>query len=400
MSNLRRFFWFTTTALPLLFFVSLSVGAQSAAKKIPLTPMVSDVLELHTTTKNALQQKLTQMALQNGMAARNGDFVLTSSISVVENETTASVPPMHAVKLDVMFYVVNLIDNLVMAESTVTVKGVDSNENKAILRAVNQINPRSEQSKAFIEEARNNIIDYYSSRVETLEKKAQSLADKGQYEEALAVLDQIPDCVPAYEEVIDFNNRIFTSWVDLEADALIADAKKSMALGRYDDAYNSLLSVNPLSTKMPEVNELSRKIDSRIAAAAKAAAESKAKEREAAVAIAQAESEAIVKEQEAEIARANAEEARANAEEAQANADASAAQAAMSQSELQKLNLLKKKMNKLSDDAQKAIIDNSFRSQTQQSYVVQAVNSVPPSQTMQEKTASLKKFLLGKMYKA
>ena len=362
--------------------------------------MVSDVLELHTTTKNALQQKLTQMALQNGMAARNGDFVLTSSISVVENETTASVPPMHAVKLDVMFYVVNLIDNLVMAESTVTVKGVDSNENKAILRAVNQINPRSEQSKAFIEEARNNIIDYYSSRVETLEKKAQSLADKGQYEEALAVLDQIPDCVPAYEEVIDFNNRIFTSWVDSEADALIADAKKSMALGRYDDAYNSLLSVNPLSTKMPEVNELSRKIDSRIAAAAKAAAESKAKEREAAVAISQAESEAIVKEQEAEIARANAEEARANAEEAQANADASAAQAAMSQSELQKLNLLKKKMNKLSDDAQKAIIDNSFRSQTQQSYVVQAVNSVPPSQTMHEKTASLKKFLLGKMYKA
>ena len=99
MSNLRRFFWFTTTALPLLFFVSLSVGAQSAAKKIPLTPMVSDVLELHTTAKNALQQKLTQMALQNGMAARNGDFVLTSSISVVENETTASVPPMHAVTL-------------------------------------------------------------------------------------------------------------------------------------------------------------------------------------------------------------------------------------------------------------------------------------------------------------
>ena len=393
MSNLRRFFLFTTTALPLLLFVSMSVNAQSAAKSIPLTPMVSDVLELHATTKNALQQKLTQMALQNGMAARNGDFILTSSISVVENETTASIPPMYAVKIDVMFYVVNLIDNLVMAESTVTVKGVDSNENKAILRAINQINPRSEQSKAFIEEARNNIIDYYSTRVETLEMKAQALADKGQYEEALAVLDQIPDCVPAYEEVIGFNNKIFTSWVDSEADALIADAKKSLALGRYDEAYNSLLNVNPLSTKMPEVNDLSRKINSRIAAAEKAAAESKAKEQEAAVAIAQAESEAIIKEQEAEIARANA-------EEAQANADASAAQAAMSQSELKKLNLLKKKMNKLSDDAQKAIIDNSFRSQTQQSYVVQAVNNVPPTQTMQEKSASLKKFLLGKMYKA
>lgn len=383
---------FIMAVAPLMLFAS-PMSAQSAAKNIPLTPMVSDVLELHPTTKNALKQKLTQIALQNGMAARDGDFVLTASISVLEKEVTSSVPPMYATKLEIMIYVVNLIDNIVMAESTFEVSGVDANEDKAVLRAINQINPRSEQVRTFVEDAKNNIIDYYSSRLEILEKKAQSLADRGCYEEALSVLDQIPDSVPAYSEVLEFNSKIFMSWVDSEADALMADAKKLMDIGNYSEAYNCLLGVNPLSSKMSEVNKLSGQLSARIAAASKAAAEAKAREQEAAVAIAQAESAAIIKEQEAEIARSYA-------EEAQANANAAAAQAAISASELEKLNVLKKKMDKLSDDAQRAIIDNSFRTQAQQSYIVQAVNTVPPKQTMQEKTESLKKFLLGKMYKA
>ena len=48
--------------------------------------MVSDVLDLPLTARNALQQKLTQMVLQNGMANQDGDFVLTASLSVLEKE--------------------------------------------------------------------------------------------------------------------------------------------------------------------------------------------------------------------------------------------------------------------------------------------------------------------------
>lgn len=347
------------------------------------------------------------MVLQNGMANQDGDFVLTASLSVLEKEVTPTAPPQYAVKIEVMTYVVNLLDDIVVAENTFTIKGVDSNENKALLRAINQINSRPDASKSFIATARENIINYYSDKAEALMLKANSLAKAGQFNEALATLEPIPECVPSYSEVSVLKDQIFSQWVDTEAVSYITEAKSNMALGNYEQAYNSLLCVNPLSSKFPEVQTLSNEIDKRIIAAEKAATAAKIREQETAVAIAQAESAAKIKEKEAEIAQANANAeaakaatAWANASQAQSNTDAANAQAAISQAQLQTLKQLKGKMSKLSSDAQKAIVDNAFKAQTQYTYVAQAVSVAKPAQTLQEKTESLKKFLLGKMYKA
>ena len=80
--------------------------------------MVSDALELPTAAKNALQQKLTQMALQNGIAAQDGDFVLTASYTVLDDLMAPTDVAQYVVKIEVMFYVVNLIDDLIMAENS------------------------------------------------------------------------------------------------------------------------------------------------------------------------------------------------------------------------------------------------------------------------------------------
>ena len=403
---MSKLFSFVFSCVVIAGFSFDVASAQDATRSIALTPMVSDVLELPLTAKNALQQKLTQMVLQNGMANQDGDFVLTASLSVLEKEVTPTAPPQYAVKIEVMTYVVNLLDDIVVAENSFTIRGVDSNESKALLRAINQINSRSDASKSFIATARENIINYYSDKAETLMIKASSLAKAGQFNEALAALDPIPECVPSYSDVSLLKEQIFSQWIDTEAVSYIAEAKSNMALGNYEQAYNSLLCVNPLSSKFPEVQALSDQIDKRIIAAEKAAAAAKIREQETAVAIAQAESAAKIKEKEAEIAQANANAeaakaatARANAYEAQANADAANAQAVISQSQLQTLKQLKGKMTKLSADAQKTIVDNAFKTQTQYTYVAQAVSVAKPTQTLQEKTESLKKFLLGKMYK-
>lgn len=369
--------------------------------------MVSDVLELPTVAKNALQQKLTQMALHNGMANQDGDFVLTASLSVLEKEVTPTAPPQYAVKIEVMTYVVNLLDDIVVAENSFTIKGVDSNENKALLRAINQINSRSEASRSFIATARENIISFYSDKAEILMTKAKSLANLGQFNEALASLNPIPDSVPCYCDVLALKNEILMQLIDFEASLYLTEAKNNMALGNYEQAYNALLCINPLCSKFKDALVLSDEIENRIISAEKAAAEAKIREQETVVAIVQAESAAIIMSKEAEIAKANAQSeeakaatARANAYEAQANADAANAQAAISQSQLDVLKQLKGKMRDLSDDAQKAIVDNAFKTQAQYTYISQAVSVAKPTQTLQEKTESLKKFLLGKMYKA
>lgn len=397
---------FSKTLFSLAFIVILSLNimySQNVTSKIALTPMVSDVLELPTTAKNALQQKLAQMALQNGMANQEGDFILTANYSIIEREATPTAPPQIAVKLEVMTYVVNLLEDIVVAEKTFTVRGVDLNENKALLRAINQINVRSQVAQDFINTARTNIINYYENKAQTLMIKAKSLGAAGQFSDALSVLEPIPECVPSFSDVQNLKDQLFSNWVDNEATNLLSEAKKAMALGDYESSFNFILGVNPLSSKFVEAEALASEIDSRIIAAKKAAAIAKEKEQETAVAIAQAQAATRIKEEEAEIAKANAREeeakaarARANAYEAQANADAAIAQAAISQSQLQTLEMFKDKMDKLSSDAQKAIVDNAFKVQVQGNYIATAVATVKPQQSAQEKENSLKKFILGK----
>ena len=258
---MSKFFSFVFSCIVIAGITFNVASAQNESRRITLTPMVSDVLDLPLIARNALQKKLTQMVLQNGMANQDGDFVLTASLSVLEKEVTPTAPPQYAVKIEVMTYVVNLLDDIVVAENTFTIKGVDSNENKALLRAINQINSRPDASKSFIATARENIINYYSDKAEALMLKANSLAKAGQFNEALATLEPIPECVPSYSEVSVLKDQIFSQWVDTEAVSYITEAKSNMALGNYEQAYNSLLCVNPLSSKFPEVQTLSNEID-------------------------------------------------------------------------------------------------------------------------------------------
>lgn len=387
--NIRNLFAALSCIAILSFAHHTSVTAQE--KKIYLTPMVSDAIGIPAASQKTLLHKLNQMALQNGLAAQDGNFVLTASVSVIGREEVPTAPPQLAIKAEVMLYVVNLLDDIVVAENSITVRGVDTNESKAYNRAINQINPRSPQVQEFVAQAKANIVQYYSDKAETLMAKAKSLAAKGQYPEALAVLDPIPEEVPAYVTVSALRDEIFFQWVDTQAVALIEVAKKDMALGKYAEAYESLLAVSPLSTHFPEVQAMSSEIDRRRAEAEKVAAEAKKLELETA----KAQAEATIKEKEAEIAQAEASRAQAEASAAQANA-----QAALSEAQILALKGMSEQMGQLSGRAQKAAVDQSFRLASQMAGVSQAVAEAKPEQTMEEKTESLKKFLLGKMYKA
>lgn len=292
-----------------LFGVGDVVYAQNAEPKIPLTPMVPNALELPTTAKNSLQQKLTQMVLQNGMGNQDGDFVLTANLSILEKETTPTAPPQFAVKLEVLTYVVNQLEDVVVAENTFVVRGVDSNENKALLRAINQINVQSQAAKDFISTAKTNIINYYEDKSETLMLQAKTLGSAGQFSEALSVLDPIPDCVPSYTKVQNLKDQLHSEWMDYEATNYLSDAKKAMVMGDYETALYFIRKVNPQSSKFREAEALTSEIDKRIITAKKDAAIAKEKEQEAAVAIAQAQSAVKIKEQEAAIAIAQAQSA-------------------------------------------------------------------------------------------
>ncbi len=248
--------------------LTVSAAAQetySAKEMVAVTPMLSSYLDLPTDAVRSLDMKLGQMVTQNGMGGMSDQFVLTANVVTIDKMVTGTAPAQFIVELEVSFFVLNLVDNIIVDEMAYTVKGIDKLENKAVIQAINQIKPRSPQVRQFMDNVRGSIIVYYNTQVPAIIAKAQSLAAREEYDEAIWVLSAVPDCIDQYPMVADQMAAIYLKKVDYEATSAIQDAKGFIALRDYESAVNALADVNPVSSKSKEafaiIEQIKGKID-------------------------------------------------------------------------------------------------------------------------------------------
>lgn len=241
----------------LLGLFTLSAMAQvDNGQKIAITPAVCDDLPLPENAKRALGQKLLQMATQNGFGASAGAFVLTANVNTVDKIMSGTIPAQFIVDLEVSVYIVNLTENIIAAETSFQVRGMDKAEAGAVVRAINKINARTPEVRTFMASAREKIIDYYATRVPVIIAKAQSLSDRGEYEQAIATLSAVPESIDEYPLVVEKMTAAYTQMVDKFAKVALQDAKSKMALRDYSGALDALMAVDPSSTLYPQASAM------------------------------------------------------------------------------------------------------------------------------------------------
>lgn len=232
----------------------------SSKDMIGITPMLSSYLNLPSDAVRSLELKLTQIATQNGFGSYSGQFVLTSNVVLINKEATATAPIQNMVELEVSFFVVNVMENVIVDEMSYTVKGIDRLENKAFIRAINEIKPKNAQVRLFMNNVREQIITYYNTRIPALLAKAKGLSDRTEYDEALAVLASIPESVDQYPMVADQMVAIYQKKIDREANSLLIEAKGYMTVGDYENAIYYLSCVDPNSSKFKEAHGMLNQI--------------------------------------------------------------------------------------------------------------------------------------------
>ena len=176
---------------------------------VAITPYVDQIDGVPDAALKPLGYKLTQLVTQNGFGSTSGEFILTCDVLTLSKEAIPTAPVQYSLELEVGIYLVNVLEQVIVAEIPVTVKALDKNEVKAYSQAFNQINPRSPKLRAFMTSCREKITEYYTERLPVLMAKAQTLADQDRYEEALAVLGTIPESVPQYFTVAENTNFDF-----------------------------------------------------------------------------------------------------------------------------------------------------------------------------------------------
>ncbi|PJB14102.1 MAG: hypothetical protein CO118_10420, partial [Flavobacteriales bacterium CG_4_9_14_3_um_filter_32_8] len=114
--------------------------AQGDTKKdenrIMLTAWVPEQIEsMPVTARKNLENKLTQLVVKNGLGGSpyNTRFIVSANITVATKDILPGPPPMHAMNLDVTLYIGDGFEGTVFSSTTISVKGVGTNETKAYM---------------------------------------------------------------------------------------------------------------------------------------------------------------------------------------------------------------------------------------------------------------------------
>lgn len=190
----------------------LAAGAQSAnytPGKVAFCPVFDTAFSgWSQEITDLMQNKLTQIVMQNGVGSFSEQYVLTAKIALEDKQVTATAPAQYVVKLAVQLQVVDVNAQILIRELTLQLTGVDRNENRAYVAAIRQINPRNPMIQSFIREASDAAVAAYNHSLSVYLNEARELDAAQQYDEALYTLAQIPKDVDRYPEVMALSSEI------------------------------------------------------------------------------------------------------------------------------------------------------------------------------------------------
>lgn len=170
--------------------------------KVAFTPVYEESFEGYSSEiARQMDVKLHQVVLQNGVGSYSGQYVISARILVNDKQAVPTTPVRYRVSLTVCLLAVDVDAQIILNELSIPLVGVDQNEDRAILRAIQSFKPADPRVRAFVQEASDKVVAAYNESLNQLLDQARSSMSGGHYDEALALLAQVPADVDRYEEV-------------------------------------------------------------------------------------------------------------------------------------------------------------------------------------------------------
>lgn len=253
--------------------------------RIVLNTYLADKTDLPIEAKKLLETKLSQIASNNGMggSTANPRFIITAVVNIGTKDIIPGPPQMIAQNIDLTLFIGDAIENKKFSNTTISLKGVGTNENKAFIDALKTINPKNKEVAGFVEEGKNKIIAYYNTQCDFSIKDAISLKNQGKYDEAIYKLSLVPEiCQECYFKCIDTLQFIYQEKIDKDGQVKFNKAKTIWAANATskgaEEAADILSQIDPLANCQASVEGFIKTIDAKLKADEKARWEFKMKQ--------------------------------------------------------------------------------------------------------------------------
>jgi hypothetical protein len=206
-----------------------TLGKTEDLGRISLTPVVSDeITALPAEARSFLVNKLQQIATMNGLGGKmhNPWFVITANVALLSKDIVAGPPQMIAQNIEVTFYIADYRQKIMLSTAALSIKGVGTNETKAIIDAIKNIKVTNPELKMFVETGKNSIIEYYNSHCDFILADADAKNSQKLYREAIFTLTAVPDvCKDCYMKANKAVGPVYKRYVDFQCKVLLHQAQ-------------------------------------------------------------------------------------------------------------------------------------------------------------------------------
>lgn len=256
-----------------LLVVTTSVAQQSSSDISNMalgTYIPNDISQMPSSARNILNTKLGQIITKNGIndASYNSRFIITPNVSIMSKDVLPTAPPKIALNLDVTLYIGDGLNGTLYASKSFSMKGVGTNETKAYISAIKQLNANSDDMQSFVTEGKDKIIQFYNNNCEMIRKEANSLANQNKFEEALNLLVNIPVVSTCFDKSSNDLKNMYQKVIDRDCKLKLADAtaiwNANQEIYAANEAGAILASIEPNSSCYGQAKSLMSKIEKRI----------------------------------------------------------------------------------------------------------------------------------------
>lgn len=207
------------------------ICAESSVGDIYISVIQPERNEIPQEAAKQLENKMHQLITANGIADTdpNGRFVITAKSYIVTKDIVGGAPQRISQKIDFTFMIGDIIENKVFESYTFSAIGIGINENKSYINAITKMKTNNPQFTAFVEKAKEKILQYYVARCEQIILEAKQQAANHDYQQAIYQLMQVPNICDCAERCQNLMIEYYDAYTESTAAELLNEAKSKWA---------------------------------------------------------------------------------------------------------------------------------------------------------------------------
>lgn len=144
-------------------------SAMTMEQMIPVRVMMPVNKDVKGDALTVLYNRVNQAVTLNGLGSSTNEsrFLIVTSVTILEKNVTASIPPQFMAEVEVAFYFVDNVNKVILSQEMITKKGMDDKDDKAVAKAIKSIQARDPKLKKLITIGKKRAIEYYKAIDET-----------------------------------------------------------------------------------------------------------------------------------------------------------------------------------------------------------------------------------------